>query len=342
MALTKEIGHDERVKMVALREAGWTTTRIAARFGRTAGAVWKVCKKYLQTDSVDNRGGRGRKRATTKREDRLVTRLVTRGEAQTAVECSRIVQNVHGVDVSGSTVRRRLKEAGLVARVKRAAPSLLPRHAKARLAWAKAHQNWTKEQWESVVWSDESKFMLFRSDGREWCWVRKGTRPCLRPTKPTVKFGGGHVMVWGCFSAKGVGNLTMVSGVMDAEYYKDILEDNLLESIDELHGENPCVFQQDNDRKHTSRTVQAWLEENNIPTMTWPSQSPDRNPIEHLWDELERRIHKRTPPNTKEELWEIIQQEWLQIPSSVTQNLVNSMPKRVREVLEAGGWNTTY
>ncbi|KAJ8886967.1 hypothetical protein PR048_013181 [Dryococelus australis] len=67
--------------------------------------------------------------------------------------------------------------------------------------------NWTLEQWKSVLWSDESRFTLFRSDGRVWVWRLLGERLLPEYIVPTRKFGGGGVMVWGYFTAFGVGPL---------------------------------------------------------------------------------------------------------------------------------------
>ncbi|CAF4939197.1 unnamed protein product, partial [Rotaria sp. Silwood1] len=64
-------------------------------------------------------------------------------------------------------------------------------------------------------------------------------------------------------------------------------------------------------------------------------------PIEHIWDELERRLKPYSPKN-KDELWSIIQQEWKGIGREVTSKLVNSMPRRLREVLKNHGGPTRY
>ena len=76
------------------------------------------------------------------------------------------------------------------------------------------------------------------------------------------------------------------------------------------------MFQQDNNLKHTAKVVKQYLnekqEEGLLKVMTWPPQSPDCNPIELLWDHLDREVRK-TPPRVKNDLWEAIQNIWKNI-----------------------------
>ena len=122
------------------------------------------------------------------------------------------------------------------------------------------------------------------------------------------------------------------------------MKDELLNTL-EYYGLNPpdIIFQQDNNPKHTCRKVKEWLEEQDFKTMIWPAQSPDLNPIEHLWQHLKRRLAEHeTPPKGILELWERIQVEWERIPTSFCQDLIESMPRRVAAVIRAKGGYTKY
>ena len=77
--------------------------------------------------------------------------------------------------------------------------------------------------------------------------------------------------------------------------------------------------------------------------MIWPAQSPDLNPIEHLWNYLKARLAEyEEPAHSVAELWERVQEEWDKIPVEVCQNLIESMPRRLAAVVKAKGGYTKY
>ena len=116
-------------------------------------------------------------------------------------------------------------------------------------------------------------------------------------TVPTVKHGGGSIMVWSCFTRREVGRLCVLDRIMDRLYYRDILEQNLLPSIDHFKFGQQYHFMQDNDPKHTSELVKHCLKQKTIQTLLWPFFSPDLNPFENLNEELKninRKIFKNS------------------------------------------------
>ncbi len=78
-----------------------------------------------------------------------------------------------------------------------------------------------------MIFSDESKFNVFGPDGRTLVWRQANTQLQEKNLQPTVKHGGGNVMVWGCMTASGVGELVFIEDIMDKHKYLNVLKDNL-------------------------------------------------------------------------------------------------------------------
>ena len=212
------------------------------------------------------------------------------------------------------------------------------------MEFAQKYEHWTEEDWAHVLFTDETKINHLGSDGRQWVWKRPGASLTAQHITPTVKFGGGNVMIWGCMTAHGVGYMCRIEGKMDAELYEEILEDHVVQTVD-FYGmdQDNFIFQQDNDPKHKSKRAQKWFQDHNISLLDWPAQSPDLNPIEHLWHTLKFRLAAyEVEPRSIQELWERIQVEWEKIPKEECLNLINSMPRRVSAVLKAKGGYTKY
>ena len=151
-------------------------------------------------------------------------------------------------------------------------------------------------------------------------------------------------MVWGVITPRGVGRLVRIEGIMDSKKYVKILSKGLLGTLADYNIQpSEITFQQDGDRKHTSRYTMHWLEVRGIKVLPWPAVSPDMNLIEHVWEYIDYRLRKRPHAARNEaELWEWLQEEWYSIPDDFILTLYKSMVKRVADLKEAEGWNTGY
>ena len=281
-----------------------------------------------------------RPKLSTSRQDRKLVLSSLRDRWLTSPILKNIWRNETGVVASTSTVKRRLITAGLNGRIARRKPLLLPRHKITRLEWAKARAQWTDDMWKRVVWSDESKFNIFKSDGRTYIRRRKSEEFNEDCVIGTLKHGGGSVMVWGCICGDQRGMLLRVDTTMNAHRYLQVLEDGMIPSAWAARGLD-FIFMHDNAPCHRANIVSKWLSEQDIEVTAWPPQSPDLNPIENLWDYIERQVDK-LPSTTKEDLWKNLKSVWDVIPSTVIENLVCSMPRRVTEVIKAKGCHTKY
>lgn len=335
----KELSEDLKKRIVALHKDGVGYKKIAKTLKLSCSTVAKTIQRFNRTGSTQNRPRHGRPKKLSARAQRHIQRLCLGNRRMSAASIAAEVEGVGGQPVSAQTIRRTLHQIGLHGCRPRRKPLLKMMHKKARKQFAEDKQTKDMDYWNHVLWSDETKINLFGSDGVKRVWRQPGEEYKDKCVLPTVKHGGGSVMVWGCMSAAGTGELQFIEGTMNANMYCDILKQSMIPSLRRLG--RRAVFQHDNDPKHTSKTTTALLKKLRVKVMDWPSMSPDLNPIEHLWGILKWKVEERKVSNIHQ-LRDVVMEEWKRTPVATCEALVNSMPKRVKAVLENNGGHTKY
>ncbi|GFS84358.1 transposable element Tcb2 transposase [Trichonephila clavipes] len=145
---------------------------------------------------------------------------------------------------------------------------------------------WNVTDWQKVVFSDESRFVLGTDVNRVRVWRRPGERYNSPHTVPrhTARTAGVMVRVAIAYDCRST--LIVMRGTLTGQrYVDDILRPHVGPCLNDLPG---AIFQQDNARPHTARVSQDFLR--HFQTLPWPARSPDLSPVEHLWDQIKRQM----------------------------------------------------
>ena len=353
----------QRGMAIGMLQAGQTPTAVARQLGCHFSTVTRLSQCHQITGSVNDRPRTGRPRVTTAAPDRYIRVTHLRNRMMPA---TRTVHQVHGPrgPVSTDTVRRRLRAAGLRDRRPYVGPILTHLHRQRRQQWAQQHQQWRRVQWQEVLFTDESRYNLSYTDGRIRVWRRRHERysDCcvlqadLWGGSSLTVWGGSSLTVWGggSLTVWGGGSLTVWGGftfkhraqlhvfrqrVNAAVYQNDVINNHVVP----FFAVQPRVrlLHQDNARPHTAWATQALLAQHNIPTLLWPAVTPDMAPIEHVWDEIGRRLQTRGHRQNLPALEAALVYEWNILPQAFFQRLVNSM-RRHTACLNARGGHARY
>jgi transposase-like protein len=342
----KRLTQFQRGQIIGKWEGSKSFRQIAREVGCDESSVRRIINNFDERGHSNDISRAPRKHVTTPRQDRFIILKSKHNPWLTAVDIEKELKVENGKKVcSVWTVRNRLLDAGLPGRVARHKPLINETQKGRRLDWAMAFKDYTPKDWKKIVFTDESSFTLFPTGGNKYVRRPVGCAYKKEYIIPTVKHGGGNIMVWGAFSYYGVGPLYWIKGKLTGAKYREILKGHLAPYLRRLMTETKenLIFQHDNDPKHTSNVVKNYLSNANFQVLSWASQSADLNPIEHLWDYVKKQIEARPDRATSlPDVFQILQEEWEKVPLDYIQNLITSMPRRCKAVIESKGETTKY
>lgn len=334
---------DIKHAIILHKKKGETTDKQIARdilstFGRKLGnsTVSTLWEKYQKTHTIANNWNtEGRPKLLNEEDDEMLIEAVRENRLSSAKDLKDDLE----LPVSRETVNRELLSLGYKAYKAPAKPLLKPENMDERYAFADKYQSWGVIRWRKVIFTDESAFQLVSSNGR--VFVRRLEEEQLEPFAiQACVSSSSMVMVWGAISTEGVGPLVRVEGTLDGSEYLNLFRYRLWKYYPRLYN-GSLIFQDDNATPHKSDIVNQWFHKYSIRRMDWPSRSPDLNIIEDVWNELKFKMRGKTF-ETKDDLWEEIKKQWLQLSPDFINGLYATLPDRIRAVLNAHGGSTIY
>lgn len=337
----RHLTREEMLRAVGMLEAGARQVDVAHHLQTTQSVISRLWRRYTDTGDVAERH-LGPSRLTTPLQDRYLLLSARRNNTWTARQLAARLMDTHQVAVSDQTVRNRLHEVGLASRRPLRVPPLSRTHRIQRNRWARQHGHWNVEDWSRILFSDESRFGIHPDSRQIRVWRQSGRENRLRSCVEVHSYKGGTIMVWAGICLNGRTDLIFVDGFINAERYRDEIILPVVVPFLNERGEN-FIFMHDNARPHTAQLVINTLQEHGIQQLPWPAQSPDMNPIEHAWALLKRRMLVRNNDyNNRQQLFRVLQEEWLNIPQETINNLILSMPNRVEALDNNHGGHTDF
>lgn len=333
------IDNNQRCVICALHREGFSPASIAAREACNLRTVQRIIKHYSATgESERRRGSAGRPRRTTIAQDEALQAASQRAPELTALA----LKEITNVTANTRTVQRRLREGGRKPRRERLKEAALNYASvrEKRSAWCQQHR-------EEAGWADRTVFV----DGAVFCssaghrrlqWVSASDS---QPIRYVRRSGRVSIAVFGGIYRDTSLPLVILPGSLTCELYKLILEKYYIPFLQAIFPNDDFKYVQDNCPAHKGKAMMRWLdtrEDFKSKIVFQPPYSNDLNPIECVWGQMKRWLNVRVFV-AKQELIQAILEAWERIRTERrVPALLESMPRRIAAVIEAGGGATKY
>lgn len=326
--------------------SGETKVKVAEDFGVNRSTVYDTFNHWSTHHHCETEPRSGRPSKLNRRDKRYILQLVRRNPR---IGWKALVSDAPG-GVSKSTVQRALREFYMRKWKSKKRIKLDKKGAQKRLKFAREWASF--DAWEKLIFSDECSVQ--RKSNSSQAYVFRFDGEGLRRDLVNLQNHGKDIsqMVWASIWKSGRSPLVIMerdplspnNGYSHRSYLK-VLEPGLMPFY-----EPGQIYQQDNAGIHKTPEVQRWFESHGIWVMDWPPNSPDLNPIEHVWKLLKDKVLELYPEladyGRSKIDWtrfkKALQGAWDALDQEVIDRLIDSMPRRLAAVRKAKGWYTKY
>ena len=324
----------DRWEVVTWHKEGSKPAEIVRKTGFDVQFVDRWINRFEQTGTVQEDRRSGRKRKHSEAVDSAVETMMAGKQRRSTRVVARLLKGQKKADISYRTVSRIAHSRGLRPYRMQTGSRLTDIHKTKRLAFAREFKD---KDWSSTFFTDEHTFKQFKPANpmHDVIWARNASEV---PDREVERWAS-SVNVWAGISSRGKTDIHFYEGTLKAEDYQNILEESLLPAAQEQFEDegDEWELQQDKATCHVARSTKELLDEHGVTVFdSWPTKGDDVNPMENLWAILDERLQARKF-KTVAGMKKAIRKEWKNIDQSTIDNLIGSVPGRLRNIIKAKG-----
>lgn len=327
MSLTAE----EKQSAILLHSKGFSNSFIARELNRSRKTIASLVSRWKKGIFMSKKPKIQPTKLTAQQVFKVLNYFIN-NPFKTHAQCIRELR----LPVVRSTIHNILKKNGIGSYVAASKQFISMQNRIKRLRFAIKYQKWTSE-WLKVHFMDEKTVQTY-SNGR--VVVKRRARERYNASNivsQEVQNTKNKVNLFGVVSFDGPNVIYSVSKKFTAKQFTELATSELMDIVKD------GTILIDNATIH-GQGIQ-FLKSSGIPVFDFPPKSNDMNLIENVWAELQKILNRKLrniTVSTKNQLLQLIEESWKEIPVSFIENCVLSMPNRLKKVIEAKGGHTRY